>query len=260
VAAINDNILLVPVHLDALYLAEEKVVASQNLDFSQLPYFNGRYDVNPETAYLGESILAPPFSQDFILRKGVHLHWTLPDALRQSIPSQFLPLGARDTAQFPAAPDRWLISRYQGQADTPVSQIVVESDYLFSPKAQALPLQTPISYLLPPQRQGDPPFRYMGRTRDLDDYLQGGPDPGSYLNRIPDQALSAVGYGDPSFAAFYPNCHSVFGYFERLEDLQDAGSQPVVYEILGWYDDRSADFLQSDYFKQLVDYEGTPSS
>ncbi|MGV2388233.1 MAG UNVERIFIED_CONTAM: hypothetical protein LVR29_07585 [Microcystis novacekii LVE1205-3] len=27
-------------------------------------------------------------------------------------------------------------------------------------------------------------------------------------------SLTAVGYGEPTFAAFYPNCHSVFGFYD----------------------------------------------
>src|SRR6185369_6394445 len=29
--------------------------------------------------------------------------------------------------------------------------------------------------------------------------------------------LTAVGYGEPTFAAFYPNCYSVFGFFEKFK-------------------------------------------
>ncbi len=52
--------------------------------------------------------------------------------------------------------------------------------------------------------------------------------------------LTAVGYGDPTFASFYPNCLSVFG-------LHDGGAAPdlsgLTYDVLGWYDEPRDDFL-----------------
>ncbi|HEX9921973.1 MAG TPA: hypothetical protein VGD99_04875, partial [Anaerolineae bacterium] len=55
--------------------------------------------------------------------------------------------------------------------------------------------------------------------------------------------LTAVGYGEPTFAAFYPNCHSVFGF----HDDDYAGTIPanLRYDVIGWYNDPEADFLKT---------------
>src|SRR5438105_5713040 len=45
--------------------------------------------------------------------------------------------------------------------------------------------------------------------------------------------LTAVGYGEPTFAAFYPNCHSVFGFHDA--DSKSAPPAGVRYDVVGWY-------------------------
>ena len=49
---------------------------------------------------------------------------------------------------------------------------------------------------------------------------------------MPD-GLTAVGYGDPLFAAVYTNCSSVFGFVDDGAD----NTQARRYDILGWYDE-----------------------
>jgi hypothetical protein len=52
--------------------------------------------------------------------------------------------------------------------------------------------------------------------------------------------LTAVGYGEPTFAAFYPNCRSVFGFY----DGDFAGTPDgLQYDVIGWYSDGNQDHL-----------------
>jgi hypothetical protein len=91
----ENNTLLAPIHIDALYLETAASCAEPRLDFSRLPYFNGQYDVNPYMAYLGDEIQSVPFrDSEFVLKKGVHLHWALPDALTRSFRYPLLDRGA----------------------------------------------------------------------------------------------------------------------------------------------------------------------
>src|SRR5262249_53588262 len=78
--------LMVPIHLDALVLEREQaVVAAPTADFTRLPYFNGIHDVNGDTGYLSEALLSSPFQdRNLYLPAGVHLHWSLPDALTRA--------------------------------------------------------------------------------------------------------------------------------------------------------------------------------
>src|SRR5271166_5555203 len=105
------EILLVPIHLDALYLKKDRSVVEAMADFSRLPYFDGKRDVNPDVANLSEEILAQPFEdRDLQLQAGVHLHWALPDALTKGVISE------KDGTNFPAVPNRWLVTRSRKEA------------------------------------------------------------------------------------------------------------------------------------------------
>jgi len=74
--------LLVPIHLDALCLETDLSVVEGKCDFTRLPYWDGKRDVNPDIANISEELLSHPFQDRGLqLRAGVHLHWALPDAL-----------------------------------------------------------------------------------------------------------------------------------------------------------------------------------
>ena len=100
------TLLIVPVHLDALYLAEDRYVTEPTADFTRLPYVDpASKDVNPDLPYLSEIILSKPFQdQRLLLKKGIHLHWALPDALTRAEQSD-------GQTTFHAVPNRWLITR-----------------------------------------------------------------------------------------------------------------------------------------------------
>src|SRR5262245_23566773 len=99
------DILMIPIHLDALRLESETAVIEAMADFSRLPYKDGARDVNSEIANISEEIVSTPFQNDNLrLKPGIHLHWALPDALTRG--SQ-----TADGTVFPPAPNRWLITR-----------------------------------------------------------------------------------------------------------------------------------------------------
>ena len=125
------SVLLVPIHLDALYVKEGRRVCQPQADFSRLPYFDGRRDVNASTAWLSEEIVAEPFQDEhFFLEKGIHLHWSFPQALTRA---RYLGDTADGPPAFPALPNRWLVTRGREGAGAPTieKQWVVESDYLW---------------------------------------------------------------------------------------------------------------------------------
>ena len=93
------------------------------------------------------------------------------------------------------------------------------------------------------QSLGHQPFRYMGRTMPFEDWLNQTDDPcQEYLN-----PLTAVGYGEPTFAAFYPNCYSVFGFYDG--DIQSPPNSDLKYTVVGWYDRQ-----ESNYFRTFVQH------
>src|SRR5689334_1087043 len=100
--------LVVPIRLDALVLEHDQLVAEASAEYARQPYTDGFQDYGTDVANLGEEILSRPFqNQNLLLRRGVHLHWALPDALTRA-------RGADGPAAFPSVPNRWLVLRSGG--------------------------------------------------------------------------------------------------------------------------------------------------
>ena len=227
---------MVPIHLDALCLPHGRSVVEAVADFSRLPYFDGQRDVNPDVANVSEEILSQPFQERQLhLKAGIHLHWALPNALSKGFTAA---VGTR----FPSVPNRWLVTR---DVDGKCSRWIVESNYLH-PEGNVY-AQGSICYPLEQAQAGQQPFRYLGRKMALSAWRENDPhsDNPNYYHH-----LTAVGYGEPTFAAFYPNCHSVFGFHDADPPLP---LNDVQYQVIGWYSDLKQDFLGSNAFKQALE-------
>ena len=224
------DIIMVPVHLDGFFLTQEQLVTEAFANFRRLPFSSSDKDNNPDTANISESVLSVPFQNNNLnLQKGLHLHWSLPDGLTKGT--------ANGTANdYPVVPNRWLVTRKQG--GTTQKQWIIESDYLH-PQGQE---NTYRSIVFPIETDSGQPFRYMGRQLDYSGWQEKTAD---RLGR-----LTAIGYGEPSFAAFYPDCHSVFGCFDADITRQDqlAG---LSYQLIGWY--KLYKYGDKDPLKQLID-------
>lgn len=223
------KVLLVPIRLDALLLQTPTNVADAIANFSLLPYSDGQRDYNAEIAYISEDIVSKPFlNQNTTLAPGIHLHWTLPDALTHAPDSGL---------QFPLVPDRWLISRKtQQQVD---KRWIVESNFLHPQNSD---LNVKSNTVIPLQQNSCIPFRFMGRNIEYSAWLE--------ENAAHDywSALTAIGYGDPTFSALYSNCPSVFGFFDP-DYTANTVPDSLQYEIIGWYSNINDDFLYK-FFQQ----------
>ncbi|MBO3457955.1 hypothetical protein [Aetokthonos hydrillicola] len=248
---------MVPIHLDALYQKIDRSVVEAMADFSRLPYFDGnKRDVNP-IANISEEIVSRPFqNQNLYLKAGIHLHWALPDALTKGIQTK-----DRDASQepqsatrtvFPAVPNRWLVTRTKNNQIE--KQWVVESDYVYPENegTQAGSIAYPVTK---PQ-----PFCYLGRKLPLQSWLNENQVSSNYLDSITGKPLTAVGYGEPTFAAFYPNCHSVFGFHD--DDYTAAIPDGLQYEVIGWYSDAQETYLQAflETLKNTLSQQGHQTS
>ena len=235
---------MIPIHLDALYLESETAVIEAMADFSRLPYNDGTRDVNSEIANISEEIVSTPFQNDNLrLKPGVHLHWALPDALTRGSQTP-------DGTVFPPAPNRWLITRRVKRKEGYVvdGQWIVESDYLYPEGVDGEAGGVSIPYAPDAAKKERQPFRYLGRNLPLSAWRENAYG-AKYL-----KGLSAVGYGEPSFAAFYPNCLSVFGFY----DDGYAGKPPddgLQYELIGWYSDSEQDYLNRFRAAVIADYQ-----
>jgi len=239
------SLLLIPIHLDALPLAEDRIVVEAMADFSRLAYLDGGQEINSDTPNLSEEIVSQPFENENLrLKAGVHLHWSLPDALTKGDHSA-------EGTTFPSVPNRWLVTRSKMDAngESPVEkQWVVESDYLY-PDGEG-ELTGSVSIPFPADETGGKPrpFRFLGRkvAREVwqDDASA------EYLN-----PLTAVCYGEPAFAAFYPNCHSVFGLYD--DEYTNAIPDGLQYDVCGWYSDRAQDAFSKFVADFRASYEGS---
>jgi len=77
----------------------------------------------------------------------------------------------------------------------------------------------------PDPYKADRLYAYLGRTWPYS--MWDGGSPPQAENR-----LTAIGPGDPTFAAAYPNSRSVLGFFDNMSDLP---SGRVTYMVAGWY-------------------------
>lgn len=246
--------LMVPICLDALMVSGDGLMVLAPLaDFSRLAWVNRHptdkgfreiarpdlpRDMQSDIAYISENIVAQPFSdRNLRLKPGIHLHWALPEALTLAAhPTD--KAGATDPSKplsFPVVPNRWYVMRSGG--GQPEKSWIVESDYRWPKEAAS----GGVTYPLKKPGDDQPPFQCLGRVVDSNGWKEG--PPADYLAGGSDgEALTAVGYGEHTFAAFYPNCHSVFG----MRDADFAGSQPAAglrYVVIGWYSQSTHDAI-----------------
>ncbi len=240
--------LLIPIHVDALCLVQPQNVVDTMVDYSLLPYKYQGDTYGTGQNNLSEQILGPLFNQQLRLEAGIHLHWALPDGLTN---------GEHDETgtTFPQVPNRWLILRRGGNKGE--QQWIVESDYLHPElDGSDSPPPNAINILIEPPDLAtvDPSdadtyqyqrFRYMGRWSILADWNPNGDD--EYAD-----ALTAIGTKatvpifdevKATFAAFYPNCYSVFGFHDEEYDTT-APPSGLQYDVIGWYDDSDNDCLK----------------
>ena len=270
------ELLLVPIHVDALYVGFTGLNLINPLaDFTQIPYqcwvSQTPSEFNSDVPFTSQSIMREPAAlANFSLNygnqpTGICLHWSLPDALTvmRADPD------SNNRLRFPQVPNRWLItSKTKSNGDWQVeAQWVVESDYLYPEDATntGVTWQPAITFPIVPLERyrrvlinpppalpnlpsdiTDPaydavysaPFRYMGRAQQISDWKTNSSG-SQYLYQFMPDGLTAVGYGDPLFAAVYTNCSSVFGFV----DTSAQNTEPRRYDILGWYDN-TKDCLQ----------------
>jgi hypothetical protein len=250
----SDTALIVPIRLAGLCVGQDDEHAAPEeygtrdfadvaLRFHDMPYAENGNAYNPGPN-LASSVLPKPFgTSDHPPGKGVHLHWALPESLRRgaTMPDN----NGVTRVTFPDVPNRWLVVRAADAGD-PVAW-VVESDHVWDKEADggSDPLKDhndrsraiPIEPLM--QKGSTKSFQTLGRAFRLTDWR--GDAGRSYADRH-----TALGYGSLSFAAAYPHCGNVFGFYDPLDDVPSAAS--LTYVAIGWYagqrEDPAAKYLQ----------------
>lgn len=210
-----NDYLLVPTNVQAFVVGT--TAAEPLYDLVPVPkdltswYRDGTYAFSFQSSKLGSG-----------LGSGIHLHWALPTALVQARHD-----GENKPVQ-PCIPNRWLVRRLchaEGSPTISSKAWVVESDYV-SDTAQSG--GSPWLFFSPSLA-----VKYVGRTVPLEQWQE--------TQRAYRFELTASGWGDPSFAAYYPACKSVLGFHDKMEGV--APGTQLTYLVMGWYSDQAKDPL-----------------
>jgi hypothetical protein len=171
------------------------------------------------------------------LQVGSHLMWTLPYALRRG--KQVVDADGNVSTQFPNAPNRWLVTRFEytgPDSSLPpsvtgtvvVSDLLSEAEFPASPHSSNYPLTT-----------GNYPVSKIGEAQALEQYG------GEELAASQRFTVQAVGPGSVSWSVTYDNVRNVFGLHDKQLSPDATAEEPYyyTYSVVGWYADPADDAL-----------------
>ena len=209
------NQIIIPICVEA-YLSNGK-----ESDTGRVPVVTPDYRKVSYTSFLGSKNTPGDFQTAPVLKAGAHLHFILPSALTHA---------GKDG--YPPVPDRYLVTRFYVSEDDSEIQakcFVVESNFI------SLAPQYEDSITIPVFEETDlrKNWRYLGRSYPAGSRPQETESDG-YLEN-----LTAVGAGDVMFAAYYPSCSSVFGFYDDLRDVPQ--NAPLTYFVIGYYSHTAKD-------------------
>ncbi len=236
----NDGLtLIVPMQVQALCISERDAQGQSfalvpMADFSTLPYVDNGQQKNRKP-YINADVVSRggPFGGQTTLPAGIHLHWALPAGLMRGQQQE------DGSLVYPNVPNRWMVTRLiQKNITTPAATIITQSWVVESDRLNLHAVA--VNGLHQPTVPTDPNvagqnFRFIGQLFNANGWSE---DP--QAERFPD--LTAIGYGEASFASYYPNCSTVFGFQDDLVNADyDYNYDSISYQVTGWYSDPSKD-------------------
>ena len=222
------SVLFVPLTVEAY------VTNNDNIKEKEIAYIAPDYSKLENKTHLGGQLDPKAFESLIPLKAGVHLHFILPDALTQAV------IKEDGNLSYPQIPNRWIITRLSSGDNIESKNWLVESDYLGLDNTESVT----VPYLSDKKK----PYRFLGRSYKIDEIPSEGND---YLDD-----LTSVGPGDSTFAAYYPNCSSVFGFHDGLEDMPTGD---LTYFVMGYYLDKKKDplyKLTNDEYSKYLENNG----
>jgi hypothetical protein len=198
--------LLVPVTVEALVVTTPG--QSLGWQYNANQYAQMRFFGPIEPTPFSNTTSSPP--------TGVTLHWALPDAITHGVEN------AEGEIEYPAVPNRWLVTRSHANPQTPGSQLigawVVQSDFLGSTLGSSFP---------------DPFSTNYAATRlghfVIQEEWKGEIGPGAGFE------LKAIGPGDATFTASVASIKNVFSFQDPLAGFESGPLTYLTYTVAGWY-------------------------
>lgn len=208
------NRIIIPICVEAL------LANGRSVDQNRVPVYAPDYRKVSYVSMLGSKNTPGDFQMGEVLEAGVHLHFILPDALTHA-----------GEEGYPAVPDRYLVTRLYEKKDGQIATkcFLVESNFMSRDSRYSKSITIPLFQ----EKDLRKNWSYLGRSYPIRDIPESC-DTDGYL-----ETLTALGPGDPMFAAYYPSCSSVFGFHDPLEDVEPG--TVLTYFAAGYYSDPKKD-------------------
>ncbi len=171
-----------------------------------------------------------PFDTYQTREQGIYLHWSLPDGLTQGATlSDDGPEKAANSSeneqdeeevtentQFPLVPDRWLVVR-------------------FYPGSSASSKRRATAWVIKSEE-----VNKADRVVPLGQFRED-------RDNNSDRWFTAIGEGDPGYAAYYDNVEGMLGFYD---DMSGISHGPISYLVTGWYSEKDDDPLYGPTAKE----------
>ncbi|MDV3457685.1 hypothetical protein RZN05_11870 [Sphingomonas sp. HF-S4] len=244
--------IIVPIHLEALRVSPSSGQTAKTAlyDFTLL-------GSQPGSA-MGDLIASNHFQTamtKLAVEPGIHIHWSLPRAYTRGVQDE-----ATGQVRYPVVPNRWLVIRFledntKTTDNTAIRLWVLESDAHGS-TSENTGSTTKVPWMDDAAALQGLEAHFLGRRIDL----QGNwAEPASGIRTtaalgadevgfLGEMFQATYGYGE-TFTAYYPNCNSVLGLYDTLDDyfpnptvgLENNADFTVSYAVMGWVNETSAD-------------------
>ena len=225
--------IIIPMKVLA-YRIKEDIHHPSTSEEIDVPALNPNYKTAANVT-LGADVSPEPFFSFTQLKKGLHLHFILPSGLKKGIQKE-----NGNDFEYPLVPDKYIITRmYVDKSGKLINDCNIVDSSFYSK------INYGNSITIPFENKDIRTYRYLGRQ-----YSGFAPKPEYLENEGNITDLRAIGPGDPLFNAYYPNCQSVFGFYDSLDNVPTDAI--LTYSVIGYYSDPKKDpFYGVDSIKSM---------
>lgn len=171
------------------------------------------------------------------LKKGIHLLWSLPKALKHGFTND------RGALTFPTVPNRWMVTRVQTNSPNlqkiPTKMWLVKSDVIINDEDSPNWVE-----MVEVNKQRQFEFKQIGKKVEWAKNYEEKSE--AAIN------LTAVGAINPLFSAVYAECKNSFGFYDDMSGIDLDTGHTFSYIITGWYSNPLKDPLNASFPEKEV--------